>query len=42
MRWRNCGGAVHALVDEVIGHEGTMIVEASFAERIKRAKAKAS
>ena len=40
MRWRNCGGTVHALVDETIGHEGSLVVEASFADRIKRAKSK--
>lgn len=40
MRWRNCGGTVYALVDEMIGHEGTMVVEASFADRIRRAKHK--
>lgn len=40
MRWRNCGGTVYALVDEKIGHEGNLLVEASFAERIARAKAR--
>ena len=38
MRWRNCGGTVYALVDEKIGHEGSLVVEASFADRIKRAR----
>ncbi|MEM7443357.1 MAG: hypothetical protein AAF414_08530 [Pseudomonadota bacterium] len=40
MRWRNCGGTVYALVDETIGHEGNLLVEASFADRIRRARNK--